>query len=302
MNSYKDTKRRNRIVLTAIITVVIFAVLLYALLNPLGFYKITNPNGSFDTSQDFIKFLDVGQGDSALIYSNGYSAVIDVGLPNSANDISEDLYDCNISKLDAVLISHLHADHVGALPQIAQNFKIQNLIMPKLLKNSIVSAENGKSIATKGGSAFYNAVQGMNFNIGEFEITLLSDFSDKSNENNRSIFVMAKINGIKFLFTGDAEAKMEKKLLGEKLNIDCDVLKVSHHGSETSSTKAFLKATTPEYAVISLGENNIYGHPHKETLESLNEADAKIYRTDQSGDITFHIKGDKLTVTEEHKP
>ncbi len=300
MNRYRDTKRRNRIILTAIITVVIFAVLLYAVFFPLRFYKITHPASNFDTSQDFVTFLDVGQGDCALIYSNSYSAVIDVGMPNTANDISEDLYDCNISKLDAVLISHLHSDHMGALPEIAENFKIQNLIMPEVFKDSAVSAKNGRKIARANGASYYNAQQGMNFNIGEFEITLLSDFTDKSNENNRSVFVMAEINDIRFLFTGDAEAKMEKKLLEENLDIDCDVLKVSHHGSDTSSTKAFLEATTPEYAVISVGEDNIYGHPHKKTLDSLENANAEIYRTDQSGDITFHIRNGNITVTEEH--
>lgn len=299
MNSYKDTKRRNRIILTAIITVVIFAVLLYAAYHPLKFYKITHPASSFDTTQDFVKFLDVGQGDCALIYSNGYSAVIDVGMPNTANDISEDLYDCNINTLDAVLISHLHSDHVGALPEIAESFKMQNLIMPEVFKDSVVSAKNGRKIARAGGASYYNAKQGMNFNIGEFEITLLSDFTDKSNENNRSVFVMAKIGEIKFLFTGDAEAKTENKLLDENLQLDCDVLKVSHHGSNTSSSKAFLDATTPEYAVISVGEDNIYGHPHGETIQKLTDADAHIYRTDQSGDITFYIEDNKINVKTE---
>lgn len=298
MNNYHK-KKNHSILTTAIITLVVFAVLLYALINPSGFYNLTHPNSNFDTSQDFIKFLDVGQGDSALIYSNGYSAVIDVGQVYTVNELSEDLYDCNITALDVVLISHLHSDHVGALPQIAQNFGIKNLIMPEILKRNTVSAKSGKNIATKNGSAFYTAKQGMNFNIGEFEITLLSDFSDKSNENNRSVFVMAEINGIKFLFTGDAEAEMEQKLLDENLNIDCDVLKVSHHGSDTSTTKDFLNATTPDYAVISVGENNSYGHPDTDTLENLEKAHIKTYRTDQSGDITFYIDDNQLTVIEE---
>ena len=292
-------KRRNSLILTAIITVVIFAVLLYAIFNPLGFYKTTHPAVSFDTSQDFVRFYDVGQGDCALIYSNGYSAVIDVGMPNTANSIGEDLYDCNITELDVLLISHLHSDHVGALPEFAKNLKIQNLIMPTVSDKSIVTAKNGKNSAIEKGSKYYDAKQGMNFNIGEFEITLLSNFEDKSNENNRSVFVMARIGETKFLFTGDAEAKTERKLLDENLNIDCDILKVSHHGSNTSSTKAFLAATTPEYAVISVGEDNIYGHPHDQTIQKLTNADAQIYRTDQSGDITFYIEDNKINVKTE---
>ncbi len=295
-----NSKKRNKIIkITAIITTVIFAVVLYWVRNPLGIDKLLH-NKNFDTSQDFIEFLDVGQADCALIYSNGYSALIDVGLPTTANDISSEISNYGIKTLDAVIISHHHSDHVGGLPQIAQNFKIDNLIMPPLLEKSTSTAIKGKANAIKSGCDYFDAIPGMNFNIGEFEITILSNFSDKSNENNRSLYVMAEINGIKFLFTGDAERKMENLLLKENLDIDCDVLKVSHHGSNTSSSKAFLNATTPEYAVISVGEDNIYSHPHSETLSSLKKQ-SKVYRTDHSGDITFNIDGKNVTVETENR-
>ncbi len=295
-----NNRRKTRFILTAIITVVIFAVILYAIKYPFSFHKLTNKSDGFDTSQDFVKFMDVGQGDCALIYSNGYSALIDVGLPNTANDLSAEFSDFDITQLDAVIISHLHSDHVGGLPKIAENFEIENLIMPTILENSISTAKNGRQIAINGGAKYYNAKQGMNFQIGEFEITILSDYTDKSNENNRSLFVIAEIDGIEFMFTGDAEAKMEKQLLNENLDLDCDILKVSHHGSDTSSTKEFLNAVTPEYAVISVGEDNIYSHPHKSTLSLLENNNTEIYRTDQCGDITFHIDGGKITLTKEN--
>ena len=294
-----NNKRKSKFTLTAIITVVIFAVLLYAIKYPFNFHKLTN-NKEFDTSKDFVKFMDVGQADCALIYSNGYCALIDVGLPNTANDLSAQFSDYNISELDVVVISHLHADHVGGLPKIAENFEIENLIMPSLLESSISSAKNGRDIAISGGAKYYDAKQGMNFEIGEFEITVLSDYIDKSNENNRSLFIIAEIGDMKFLFTGDAETKMEKLLLDENLNLDCDVLKVSHHGSDTSSSNEFLNAITPEYAVISVGEDNIYDHPHNSTLSLLESKGAEIYRTDQNGDITFNIENEKIIVTKEN--
>lgn len=293
-----NNKRKIKFTLTAIITVVIFAVLLYAIKYPFNFHKLTNSK-EFDTSKDFIQFMDVGQADCALIYSNGYSALIDVGLPNTANDLSAQFSDYNITEFDVVVISHLHADHVGGLPKIAENFEIENLIMPSLLENSITAAKNGRDIAISSGAKYYDAKQGMNFEIGEFEITILSDYADKSNENNRSLFIIAEIDDTQFMFTGDAETKMEKLLLNENLDLDCDVLKVSHHGSNTSSSKEFLDAVTPEYAVISVGKDNIYSHPHQTTLSLLESADAEIYRTDQNGDITFNVEGKKISVQTE---
>ncbi len=298
MTKYKSNKRRNLFLIAAVVTIVILAVVLFAIRNPFTIHKLTADNG-FDTSQDFIKFIDVGQADSALIYSNGYCAVIDVGLPNSATEISKCLNSYGIDQLDVVIISHLHSDHVGGLPQIAENFEIENLIMPEIYYDSITASKKGKELALQNGSAFYEADQGLNFEIGEFELTILSDFEDKSNENNRSLFVMAEINGVKFLFTGDAETKAESLLLDENLDLDCDILKVGHHGSNTSTSKAFLATTTPEYAVISVGEDNIYSHPNNETLTALEKNDVKIFRTDKDGDVIFNFNSGKIIPSQE---
>ncbi len=282
MNNYKSKKRRITLTVCAVICIIVFAVLLSLLQN-----GVLGGAVPFSPESDFVEFLDVGQGDCAIIYSNGYCAVIDVGEPESAPTLNKSLREYGVKEIDAVIISHLHSDHVGALPEIAEIYSIQNLFMPKILDDSIVTAKAGKQTAVQNGSAFYEAKQGINFKIGEFEITLLSDYQSGSEENDRSVFVMAEIDDTKILFTGDAETKTENKLLAENINIDCDILKVGHHGSNSSSGERFLRKATPEYAVISVGEGNTYLHPHKATLSALKKCGAKTYRTDKSGDITF---------------
>ncbi len=293
MNKASQSKRGYSLLACGIVCIMILAVALCLYQN--SFSSAVK----FNTESDFIEFLDVGQGDCALIYSNGYSALIDVGEPEHAPTLRKALSDYGIKQLDAVIISHLHSDHVGALPEIADLYPIDNLFMPALKNNSIIAAKAGQQEAIKNGSAFYEARAGINFNIGEFEITLLSDFEDNDNENNRSVFVMAKTDDTRILFTGDAEAKTESLLLKEGINIDCDILKVGHHGSNTSSSKRFLKYASPDYAVISVGKNNSYRHPHDTTLSSLKRNGAEILRTDYNGDITFDFTSDRLEIKAE---
>lgn len=290
-------KKRNLYIIGAVLSIICFCVCVYFMLNPAKANLVLN--GGFDETSDFVKFTDVGQGDSAIIYSNGYSAVIDMGLPNFAPDIYEDLSKYSLKEIDAVLISHLHSDHLGGLQKVAENYKIKNLIMPEILDSSIAAAKNARTFITNNGGSAYNAVAGMNFEIGEFNITVLGFLDDKKNENNRSVFTVAEKDGAKFLFTGDAETKAEQYILNQKLNLDCDVLKVSHHGSNSSTCREFLNATTPDYAVISVGEDNMYNHPNSETLEALKSINAEIYRTDLCGDITFDLSDGNIKINTE---
>lgn len=298
----RRSKRKIAVSATAALTAAIFII---AFANKLFGDKIRGtlaPTVSdFDKTQDFVKIMDVGQADAALIYSNGCSAVIDAGLTSSADDISADLKSADIKDIDALLITHLHMDHAGALAKIAMSFPIDNLIIPN--RDSSAEAmptvnEAEKRVVAEKGKVF-TATEGMNFNIGEFEVTVLAYFPDATKENDRSVITMAKIGNKKFLFTGDAEKATESDLLTEKLNIDCDVLKVGHHGSNSSSTAAFLKAASPEYAAISVGKDNMYSHPSNKTVTALKNCGAKVYRTDKNGDISFYVENGNIRVETE---
>ncbi len=283
----KASKNTIRIVL-AVIAAAIFVVLckLETVFNP-----------AFDPSQDFIKFIDVGQGDSILIYSNGYSALIDTGLADAGNDICSVLDECGIKKLNVLMLTHLDYDHTGGSDRITEIFEVENLILPQLSVESegLIRAELVLNRIVDAGGEVMQAEQGMNFRIGEFEITVLAALENMSSENNRSIVTMAEIGDIRFLLAGDIESKAEKEILAEGLDINCDVLKVAHHGSNSSSSEAFLKAAKPQYAVISVGADNQYGHPHNEVLSTFEYFNAKVLRTDRFGDITFYVDDGELS-------
>lgn len=261
-------------------------------------YTCFGVDTSSSQCDDYVRFLDVGQGDSILIHSNGRSALIDTSTLSYGDIICDKLRSVGIKNLDMMMLSHNHDDHYGGAERIVERMLIDNLIMPDLAGSkspTTTITEIRNNVLADDGESFV-ATPGMNVNIGEFTVTVLAHYTDDDDENNRSIFAMAEIDGVRFLFTGDAESAAEKRLIAEGLDLDCDVLKVGHHGAKTSSSQKFLDVVNPEYAVISAGAGNQYSHPHEATLSRLDEADIEFYRTDISGDITFYVNNGKLSI------
>lgn len=289
-------KRITAAILTVVLCITVFVAFFLKTENSFFSLPATRAEG-----EDYVKIIDVGQGDSILIQSNGYTALLDTGPEESANDLTAALYGSNVDKIDVLILSHLHSDHTGGVSGVFDSFKVENVILPELSTYSegIYSAQLAINQVTGAGGGVYSAVQGMNFLLGDFEITVLASYGTMADENNRSLIIMAELDGKKFLFTGDAERKTERKLIEEKINLDCDVLKVGHHGSNTSSCQDFIKATTPELAAISVGKGNMYGHPHSEPLKALESVNAQIFRTDKVGDITFFVESGKIRVETE---
>lgn len=267
--------------------------------NPLSDPKVTQLS---QLSDDYIKFLDVGQGDAALISSNGKNAVIDTGPSSAGTALASKLMNCDVKSMDVALITHFHDDHYGGLEYITSAFSIKNLLIPDINKTEENTEEIRRisgAVELSGGKV-YTIVEGLNFNVGEFSVTVIGYYPELSEENNRSVFAMAEMDGIRFLFTGDAEKEAEYQLIENTVDARCDVLKVGHHGSSSSSTKKFLEYVDPDYCVISVGLGNQYSHPNDTVLARFEEKKLKVYRTDLLGDITFNInEGDMQILTNE---
>lgn len=253
------------------------------------------------SDEDTVRFIDVGQGDSILISSNGYNALIDFGDESDhGSELLDALRSYKIERLDCIILSHYDMDHVGGAPKILKTLDVEYALLPELSDKEANDFDDFQYALENSGAEVSIARVGTLVNIGDFDITVIGHYSDESDSNDRSVVLMAECGGKKFLLTGDAGANIENKLMEEGINLDCDVYKAAHHGSRNSNTLDFIKAASPEYGVISCSSSNQYGHPHTEVLTNLETVGAKIYRTDRSGDITFKIESGEIIPSTEY--
>ena len=184
---------------------------------------------------------------------------------------------------------HGDYDHMGEAINLVENFKVEKVIFNcgefNELELGLIEVLDKKKIP------YYSCIKELN--IDDNKLYFLNN-KDYGNENDNSSVIYTELNNHKFLFMGDAGVEVEEDLI-EKYNLqDIDILKIGHHGSNTSSDKKFINLTNPKYSIISVGKNNRYGHPNKEVLNNLENS--KIYRTDQDGSIMFKIKNDNLKI------
>ena len=239
-----------------------------------------------------VSFIDVGQADSILIQNNGESMLIDAGNNEDGDKLVNYFNSIGISEFKYVVGTHAHEDHIGGMDNVIENFKIDNFYMPDVITTTatfedVLDALDSKSVA------FQTPEVDSTFNLGDASIRVIYVGSDGSDLNDSSIVLKLVYGENSFLFTGDATSKVEKTILNKDIN--SDVLKVGHHGSNYSSTTEFLKAVNPKYAVISVGVNNTYRHPADSTLSKLKELGTKVYRTDDSGTVIASSDGKNIT-------
>lgn len=292
----------------------IYYIILSVLITILGMFILTGCNISIDSSDNTtnssvsldkaqIYYLDVGQGDSELIrLPTGENILIDAGLKSGSDQLTAYLKELGVDKIDILIATHPHADHIGGMEKVIENFEIGEIYMPKIADDQIpttatytklleaIQAKGMKINQAKAGTTIFS-----NDNAA-LEI-LAPNNTEYKDLNNYSIVTKLTYGNNRFLFTGDAEKESENEMLSKGYDLSCDILKLGHHGSSTSTTNQFLTAASPSAAIISCGKDNDYGHPHQETIDKINSSHITVYRTDLDGTILAETDGTTYTIT-----
>lgn len=242
-----------------------------------------------------VHYIDVEQGDAILIKQDGASMLIDAGDNAYGRRIVQYLKDQGITKLDYIIGTHPHADHIGGMDDVIKSFDIGAVIMPKVTHTTKTFEDVVLAIKDKG-LKITNPKVSETFNLGDAKFTINAPNSEKYDDFNEYSVITKLVYGQNsFLFTGDAEQISEGEVVASGQDISADVLKVGHHGSNTSTTDAFLSAVNPKYAVIQVGAENKYGHPTENTLKKLKSKNIEMYRNDLDGNIIAVSDGVNIT-------
>lgn len=235
-----------------------------------------------------VYFFDVGQADSILVVNNEQTMLIDAGNNDDGQLLVNNLNNLGITKIDYLIGTHPHEDHIGGLDDIIKNFSIGTIYMPKVQANTKTFEDVLDAVAEKNLKISTPKINDI-FSIGNAECKVLSIDNNATNFNLSSIVIQMKFDGISYLFMGDAEKEVEENILKEfnydSQSIKSNIIKVGHHGSNTSSNEDFINAVAPELSIISVGKDNSYKHPSNEVIERLNKINSEIYRTDEVGNI-----------------
>ncbi len=244
-----------------------------------------------------IDYIDVGQGDSILIRQGEHAMLIDGGTSECKDDLLEFLNSQNISKFDYIIGTHPHEDHIGSLDDVVNAYDFDTILFPKTNPTPTTKTfENLVTAVAAKGTKFTTPLAGKEYNLGEAKFQILAPSYDSyTSTNDYSIVVRMTYGTNTFMFTGDAESLSESEILNSFDDIHADVLKVGHHGSTTSTSKKFLDAVSPKYAVISVGKDNSYNHPTKTTMDKLYYKEIPVYRTDEQGTIECISDGVNIT-------
>ncbi len=261
------------------------------------------PGGDFTLADaEFqVHVIDVGQADSILVIADGEAMLIDAAESGNADEILAYLKAQNITKLKYAVATHMHADHIGGMAQVLNGIETRTVLEPVYADSLVPTTkvyERYLDAIEKNNIGLYAAKAGETFALGNAKITVLGPVSEEPEDlNNTSLVLRVDYGEASCLFTGDMETPEESEILQSGANLDVDFLKVGHHGAATSSSEDFLAAVTPQYAAISCGKENDYGHPADSTMKLLERYAEDIRITAEEGSLVFAYDKDTQTST-----
>ena len=257
-----------------------------------------------------VHIIDCGQADAIYIRTEDGCMLIDAGNTGEQSKVTKYLKGQGVTQIDWMVLTHPHADHIGAASAILESYDVERVMLPdaeynssvysRLLNNlnssdaeiHIVDVDNHLVLDLDETNVYH---AGDKFTMGELDFTILNPIVGDGNVNNMSVALYMAYGNTTFLFAGDMEGVAENKVMQKfSEQLECDVLKVGHHGSSSSTSQKFLDATNPTYALISCGQGNSYGHPHSATIYRLERNDITTYRTDTDGSIIVFSNGQEI--------
>ncbi len=307
MPAKRKKKKNNRspIVLFFVIIFAVLAILYGQFGEKLGLPDIfgsfdqhaTTPPPVPDGEEVLIHVIDVGQGDAILVMTPNGNMLIDTGEISAREELAAYLDSVNVTTFEYVVFTHPDSDHIGNADYVVENYTIKNIIMPdkvsttKTFERMMDAIENSQANVIKAEPRY-------EFYIGALLNTIIAPNDDYKDVNDASVVIKSTYGDTSIMLTGDAEKYSEEDIVNiwDEDTLKCDVLKVGHHGSLTSTSQDFLDAVSPTIAVISCGDGNKYGHPLPETLKRLEDKGVQIYRTDKHGSIVLCTDGKEFTV------
>lgn len=259
----------------------------------------------------YVHMIDCGQGDCFLFEQNGKFGMIDCGTRSSAKDVVYYLQKQGVSKLQFIVGTHQHDDHIGGMYEVLNSFKCDKIYLPKTDDSQIqAEVERSVSVTTQWYMKLLTKIKEDNiklinpkvnsrFKLGDAVFRVVGQLSPEdagSNLNEFSTVIKVSFGEMDILMTGDAESKAENAMLeNSKISLECEILKLGHHGSDTSTSQKFLEKVDPDYGLISCEVGNTYKHPSTETMKNLKKRKVKVYRTDEQGDIVLTVTSDSVS-------
>ncbi|MBQ8518103.1 MAG: MBL fold metallo-hydrolase [Agathobacter sp.] len=254
----------------------------------------SQPSENIDTENMQVHFLDVGQGLSVLVELGDEVLIYDGGGRDTSSFVVAYLQEQGITEIDYLISSHYDADHVSGLIGCLYAFDVKQVIGSDYVHDSKLYTSFQNAV-DKESLAVGHPPVGTKYAFGEAEITILAPAEIVDDYNSNSVAIKLSYGESDFIFTGDADYYSERAMLASGIDLDCEVLSVGHHGSASSTSEHFLEATTPEYAVISCGKDNEYGHPHKEVVQLLENMQIDVFRSDVQGTVIASTDGETIT-------